>query len=52
MAHLRKEYEGLTKDLRDVYSAQIALSRSIKISDYTEGDDKDKFKEYAEYIKR
>ena len=52
MAHLRKEYEGLTKDLRDVYSAQIALSRSIKISDYTEGDDKDKFKEYAEYIKK
>lgn len=52
VAHLRKEYEGLTKDLRDVYSAQIALSRSIKISDYTEGDDKDKFKEYAEYIKK
>lgn len=52
VAHLRKEYEGLTKDLRDVYSVQIALSRSIKISDYTEGDDKDKFKEYAEYIKK
>lgn len=52
VAHLRKEYEGLTKGLRDVYSAQIALSRSIKISDYTEGDDKDKFKEYAEYIKK
>lgn len=52
VAHLRKEYEGLTKDLRDIYSAQIALSRSIKISDYTEGDDKDKFKEYAEYIKK
>lgn len=52
VAHLRKEYEGLTKDLRDVYSAQIVLSRSIKISDYTEGDDKDKFKEYAEYIKK
>ena len=58
VSHLRKEYEGLTKELRDVYSAQIAISRSIKITDYTGGDDKAyeeqkrKAEEYAEYIKR
>lgn len=52
VAHLKKEYEGLTKELRDVYSAQIAISKGIKISDYIEGDDEDKFKKYAEYIKK
>ena len=52
VAHLKKEYEGLTKELRDVYSAQIAISKGIKISDYIEGDDEDKSKKYAEYIKK
>lgn len=52
VAHLKKEYEGLTKELRDVYSAQIAISKGIKISDYIEGDDEDKFKKYAEYTKK
>lgn len=52
VAHLKKEYEGLTKELRDVYSAQIAISKGIKISDYIEGDDEDKFNKYAEYIKK
>ena len=58
VAHLKKEYEGLTEELRNVYSAQIAISRSIKITDYTGGDDKTyeeqkrKVEEYAEYIKK
>lgn len=35
VAHLKKEYEGLTKELRDVYSAQIAITKGIKVSDVT-----------------
>ena len=58
VANLKKEYEGLTEELRNVYSAQMAISRSIKITDYTGGDDKAyeeqkrKAEEYAEYIKK
>lgn len=58
VANLKKEYEGLTEELRNVYSAQMAISRSIKITDYIGGDDKAyeeqkrKAEEYAEYIKR
>lgn len=35
VTHLKKEYEGLTKELRDVYSAQIAITKGIKVSDVT-----------------
>lgn len=33
VAHLKEEYEGVTKELRNVYSAQIAITKGIKVSD-------------------
>ena len=38
VAHLKEEYEGITKELRNVYSAQIAITKGIKVSDIVDAN--------------